>query len=269
MKRFLLALLLLNFSLPAAEFVPSFTESMKRGGHSDHLFLSSDPAMQKCRVLYKKWRTRKNESPRSIPRYIHFIHVGGSIPDYIEETIATWKKRHPGWTVKVWMDSDVPYFQMKNKSAFDNASDPLVRASIWCYEILERFGGLYVDNDSECLQSLKKVRKQCSFFAVMKNTREARLSGHLIGSVAHHPLLKSCIQAIGENSQNVDVLGDALLKAEAATLEHVVVFPASYFPVVPQEKKMAHTTCQQMKKKWGLKEAFAIDYGVGRRPLSK
>ena len=57
-----------------------------------------------------------------IPPIIHFIWLGGPMPDKNREWMKTWEVLHPDWTVKVWCDEDVPAFGLKNQESFDQAA---------------------------------------------------------------------------------------------------------------------------------------------------
>lgn len=255
------------FALQAGLKLPTFQESMARSAHFSASFASEDQSWNRIAKSYEAFIQKKTRAAHSIPPYIHFIFVGGSVPDYIDETIETWRKLHPKWTIKVWQDADVATFRMKNKQAFDAAQDPHVRATIWSYEILHRFGGLYVDVDCECLKSFNTLRKKCTFFAGVTHDKIATLSPSLIGSRARHPILKACINSIPQHG--AEVLTSAYF-AEVNKLSYKpVIFPVSYFSPLPDRFWHPKRALSKVRSKWQKPESYTIYYGPGRRKLMK
>lgn len=88
-----------------------------------------------------------------IPRVIHHIWLGDPMPDHLERMVATWADLHPTWEHRLWGDRDLRW--LTNRSLYDEAerwapgSEGQFRSDIARYEILQRYGGLYVDCDME------------------------------------------------------------------------------------------------------------------------
>jgi len=80
---------------------------------------------------------------------IHLLWLGPRpLP---EDQIRTWTeelpKTHPTWQVRLWRDKDILEFGLRNRKWFDEETDWGAKADIARYEILYRYGGLYVDAD--------------------------------------------------------------------------------------------------------------------------
>ena len=74
------------------------------------------------------------------------------MPEEYREYINSWRTILPDWQFKLWTESDVETFNFKNRDMFDEANNYGRKADIWCFEILEQFGGLYLNVDFECLR---------------------------------------------------------------------------------------------------------------------
>jgi mannosyltransferase OCH1-like enzyme len=107
-----------------------------------------------------------------------------------------------GWTVRLWTDADVPALleQSNGDRAIIEGTQSLgAKSDLLRYEILYRYGGVYVDVDYECLQPVSSFLSRCymvgvsrcQLFCGVSNTvlgkREA--NNGFIGCVAGHPLL--------------------------------------------------------------------------------
>jgi inositol phosphorylceramide mannosyltransferase catalytic subunit len=94
-----------------------------------------------------------------IPKVIHQIWVGGPMPAHLRGYVETVKAVHPEWEHRLWTDSDFDGW-LTNQHLFDAAhdiapgSEGQLRSDIARYEILERFGGVYLDCDMEAQHPL-------------------------------------------------------------------------------------------------------------------
>lgn len=132
-----------------------------------------------------------------IPRIIHFIWLGtNQLSPKFEKCIDSWKIFHSDWIVKVWTDDSIKDFYIENRDKFDNADNYGMKSDILRYEILFREGGVYIDVDYECLQSLDIITSNCSFFAGLSSSVALEVNNGIIGSVPNHPLLQKLISLI-------------------------------------------------------------------------
>lgn len=87
-----------------------------------------------------------------IPKIIHQIWLGSPLPKQYKKYQKSWRHHHPDWEYKLWTDADVEAFQLHNKKLFDEAKNYGEKSDIFRYEILHRYGGVYIDTDIECLK---------------------------------------------------------------------------------------------------------------------
>ena len=131
-----------------------------------------------------------------IPLRIHQIWIGSEIPEELIPNCDRWELMHPLWEYKLWTDADLPEFHLKNQEAFDNALNYGEKADIWRYEILERYGGVYVDMDMYCVKPLDPLHYYYDFYAGISNVNAIELNNALIACSPHHPLIIECVNNI-------------------------------------------------------------------------
>ena len=108
---------------------------------------------------------RKQVSPGDrIPKVIHYIWIGGGLkPDSVQKYIATWRKNCPDYKIIEWNEKN--YNVNKNRYCREAYG-----AKKWAFvtdymrlDILDRFGGIYMDSDVEVLKNLNVFLKDKAF----------------------------------------------------------------------------------------------------------
>lgn len=204
MKFYVFLILFISFSCKAKiESVEqitriAFRESMSRSRDFDSGYVSICPRWKMLENLYSENITNLTyvDNSLKIPKVIHWIWLGSPLPKRYIELQKTFKELHPSWQVKIWTDQDIEPFKLKNKIAFDAATNFGEKSDIFRYEILERFGGVYCDTDFKCLQSLDLLHYVCEFYTGIAYDREAILYNGLIGASPHHPIIKKCVDCL-------------------------------------------------------------------------
>ncbi|MDR6999831.1 glycosyltransferase [Neobacillus niacini] len=129
-----------------------------------------------------------------IPKIIHQIWIGPNpIPDSYLKYIHTWKQIHPDWEVKLWTDSNMPRFH--NQELYDQASNLAEKADIARYELVYKFGGIFIDIHFECFKSLVPLLTGIDGF-VVKSLWEGFISNGFFGAVPDHPVLKTAVDSL-------------------------------------------------------------------------
>ena len=158
--------------------------------------VSKGSLFYECKHLYENYiQYAICTDEYQIPKNIHFIWLGSPLPKKCAELIETWKLFHPDWNIRVWTDNDVDAFNLLNKTAFKKASNYGQKSDIWRYEILYRYGGLYLDTDFECLTSFDELHKNCEFYAGIGRDGTSVMNS-IIGAKANHPILLACISQL-------------------------------------------------------------------------
>jgi inositol phosphorylceramide mannosyltransferase catalytic subunit len=146
--------------------------------------------------LYEEIMQNKYSMQPTIPKKIHWIWLGSPLPEKYKKIHATWRQKHPGWEFKLWTDNDIAGLNLKNKEQFDKAINWGEKSDILRYEILERFGGLYIDVDFECLQSFDWLHTICDFYAGIAYDKRPLLYNGLIGATPNHPIINACVNQV-------------------------------------------------------------------------
>lgn len=131
-----------------------------------------------------------------IPRTFHQIWVGPNpLPVAAAEFTASWHRHHPGWQVRLWTDKDVPQ-GLLNQSIYEQTSVHAQRADILRHELLNRFGGVYIDIDFECLKNLEPLLDGVSYF--YGEELPGRPGSSILGSTPGHPFSRWCLERLPE-----------------------------------------------------------------------
>jgi mannosyltransferase OCH1-like enzyme len=152
----------------------------------------------------------------SIPRIIHQIWVqgAGELPARYRDATATWRARNGGWTHRLWDESSLREALLKHRPEWwpIYAAQPelVARADVARYALLQIFGGVYADVDTECTRPIEpliehsaatlqvtlysKPRRAPNRFVDVTNSVMASRAGHPVWSrvldrliTHHHP----------------------------------------------------------------------------------
>ena len=139
-----------------------------------------------------------------IPKTIHQIWVGGEVPRHLANMAARWQEVNPGWNYKLWRDGDFGWLQ--NQELFDMADrfakpDGVgqMKSDIARYEILSRFGGVYMDMDMEPRKALDPLIDVPGFAAYEEDG--TWIANAVIGAEAGHPFMQTMIRTIVDTAK--------------------------------------------------------------------
>jgi mannosyltransferase OCH1-like enzyme len=187
----------------------------------------------------------KDDGIQRIPHQFHRIWLGGPMPDEFRRFGDTWLEQHPGWTMRQWGDDNLP--PMRNQTLFDAIESASQKSDILRFELLWLYGGVYVDTDFECRQSIEPLLEGVQVFAAREI--DSQVSGAIVGSVPEHPfigmLIDSLPGSLGEHgratpaySTGPGFVSRCLKIWDSEGKEPVTIFPASYFyPYLWYEKQ--------------------------------
>lgn len=137
-----------------------------------------------------------------IPKVIHRVWVGGPLPEWQRPFRATWER--PGWKIVDWDERRIGQMpRLVNQAVYDQAERIAprhvgqLRSDVLRYEILFRYGGVYVDTDFECLKPIDPlVRGDC--FAAWEE-QDRWLANGLLGATAGHPFIGRLIDGLQDS----------------------------------------------------------------------
>lgn len=151
--------------------------------------------------LYGRFKEEGFPSKSKIPKIIHQIWLGGSVPQKYKKYIDSIKEKNPEYEYRLWTDSAVDTFEMKNRKLFNACDNIGAKSDILRYEILERFGGIYLDTDFLALKSFDSLLGFDFFGGIGgQHIHKPEVFNGLIGCVPNHPVLKKCIDGLSHKS---------------------------------------------------------------------
>lgn len=159
--------------------------------------------MKKFEELYEKNNPSKIEPSTTlkIPKIIHQVWLGSPVPDEFKDYMQSWITHHPGWEYRLWTDKEVAEITLDNQKFYDETTNMGVKSDLLKWEIIYRYGGVYVDTDFECLQPLDRFHYTYDFYTGIQplDTQFLQLGAALFGGVSGHPILKHCIETIKDD----------------------------------------------------------------------
>lgn len=238
--------------------------------------------------LYKKEYTtkfirfKKFKKPiaQPIPRIFHFIWLGSALPQKFEPFITSWKTQHPTWTIKIWTEKEASTFPLVNRKLFNESSNHGYRSDLLRYEILQQEGGVYVDIDFFCTQSIDELAQSFNFFGCLFPHQTIVANG-IIGSIPHHPILQQCIEKVRELSthsgeayfsqiQAISGPGNFtasvlnFLQTGGTLTRHIIILPASYFFTLPVQQSVKNNTQErtiaELVETYRRPESYALHF---------
>lgn len=155
-----------------------------------------------CKRLYEKNSVLLllDHNTHKIPKIIHQIWLGSPVPDVFKEYMRSWTEFHPEWTYILWDDDSIEQLHLDNKFFYDAVENYGHKSDIARWEILYRFGGVYVDIDFECLRPLDELLVYDFFVGLQPlDSQFLQLNNALVGSVKGHPIVEHCITTIAHD----------------------------------------------------------------------
>jgi len=216
--------------------------------------IQGDRLLDFFRNLYNKnnlSQVTTSEKPK-IPKIIHHVWLGGPVPETLQKYVDSVKKLHPDWEHKLWTDKEAASITLDNQKLFDTAQNLGEKSDILRYEVLYRYGGVYVDTDIEGLKQFDILNYCYDFYIGIQplDSGFLQLGIGIIGSTPGHPILKHMITNLPKNCQTykktVSKTGPFAFTAsffltadKQDTID--IAFPASYFyPIDCEEPQEEH-----------------------------
>lgn len=138
-----------------------------------------------------------------IPKILHRIWVGGEPPAHLVSLGLRWEELNPGWEFRIWRDGDLRWLQ--NQDLFDRAAEYVpvdgigqFKADVARYEILRKFGGVYVDFDVEPLKPFASLLGVPAFAGWEEDGRY--VGNTVLGSVPGASIWTDIIESLPGNA---------------------------------------------------------------------
>ena len=220
-----------------------------------------------------------------IPRILHQTWKVVEIPAEYREWQLTWKEKHPSFGYKLWTDSDLydlvacdyPHLLHVYESYPKNVS----RADLGRYLVLQKYGGVYVDLDCECLRPIDALIANAEFVIasepeehegsekVVARGLDKILCPSFIASSPGHAFWSSVLDLIplsARESEVLDATGPFLLsralKALGKSADVTVLPPEIAYPFSRSDCETGNILDIEYWE-WATRDAYLIHYWCG------
>lgn len=144
-----------------------------------------------------------NTTINAIPRIIHRTYKTLAIPPKWMRAFNTCVDYNPGYTQYFWTDESARKFIEDRYSWFlptyDKYTFTIQRVDALRYFLLWTYGGIYIDLDVTCRQSLDPLLQQASAF--FPRTWPYGVSNDVMASTAGHPLIAKAALSLHEHDK--------------------------------------------------------------------
>lgn len=252
--------------------------------------------------LYEKNSPEKiaDSQQLKIPRIMHHVWLGGKLPAEYEPYWHSWLAQHPDWTFIFWSDNpsnfdkgvvvvrsfdelehyitdansnaqyvvvDVRQLKFDNRDIYDAAINYGEKSDILKWEIVYRFGGVYIDTDFECLKRLDAFHYQYDCYTGLQplDTNLVQLGAALYGACPGHPIMRSCVEGVRANAHIMQIVHKTgplhftrcfIMNACKQGMIDVAL-PASYLYPCGYEQR------GQQRQYWQQPESYAVHHWAG------
>lgn len=241
-----------------------FETSMGKGCPEYNAIFVNPDDVKRFTIIKSLYDTQKpslikeaSRTPR-IPKIIHQIWLGPKVPPTFFATFQKkWKDLHPGWEYHLWTEPELDELNLSLKEIIDDSPNYAEKSDIIRCELLDRFGGVYLDVDMDPHGSLDELHEKYDFYAGLENPHRIATTDNsvwlgisIMASCPGHPVMKRWKELIQQRWYRVNqaysspverVINHTYFPFSYAFFEKYkeenkrnIVFPATYFyPLAP------------------------------------
>lgn len=129
------------------------------------------------------------------PRRVHLVWLGSAVPARVDQVTAEIRQHDPTVEVSVWTDEDLGWLENHDELVAEPRMSG--KANIARYELLHRYGGIYLDADFRVHRSLEAVFTATDTHGLVV-ARQSRVvyNPAFIAAVPGHPVLTRAVSGI-------------------------------------------------------------------------
>ena len=177
----------------------------------------------------------------TIPKIIHQLWIGTKPAP--TKLMDTWKDMNPGFEYIRWNETEIAnrniIFHCQNR--INEMVEINGKADIIRWELLYKYGGVFIDTDSICIEPIDDVLMNCKSFAgwEQEELRPGLIATGTMGFPPKHPLVGMAIEWMKANCVNVQItmkrawqtVGPGLLTRmyNTGNFKEMTIFPSHYF----------------------------------------
>ena len=143
---------------------------------------------------YKINNTLSNNN--KIPKIIHQIWIGPIKPPY--SLLNTWKNNHHDWEYILWDEEKLKNEHFINQKLIDHTDIITIKSDLIRYELLYKYGGIYIDADIICKKKISDDFLCHDLFASYYDQKHSYITNSTIGSIQNNNILKELILYFNE-----------------------------------------------------------------------
>ncbi len=186
---------------------------------------------------------RRLRRPRMlIPRVLHRVWVGpAEMPAAQVEFGRGLERLHPSWATRLWTEADLEELAVTDADR-RRARSASELSNVMRYEVLHRYGGVYLDTDVECRRPLDNLLAGVSAFAALE--LPGRVGTAVLGSVPGHRAFERAARlshvTLGLGLHSADANGPYLMSLILEQEPAVTLFGAgTFYPYTWEERERA------------------------------
>lgn len=182
-----------------------------------------------------------NKLMSKISKIIHQIWIGTKPSP--SKFMNTWKEKNPDFEYIFWNEQEFSKREIvfETQDKIDSIEEINGKADIIRWELLWRYGGVFLDADSICIEPVDEILMNTPAFAGYENeqVRQGLVATGTMGFPPNHPLCREAIDWIKENPVSYSItkqrawfnVGPGLLTRLLQTNKYpeFKVFPSHYF----------------------------------------
>ena len=171
-------------------------------------FIGNYEDSEKWEILSDNYNYSQNNQEKKInrfqiPKIIHQIWIGPRrFPNKYADWAETWKRLNPSWEYKFWTEKELNSLNFINRNYFDNSKSIGFKSDLARYEILNLYGGLYLDTDFECIRSIPNYLLDYEFVSCTVFSDKPEIANGMMMSIKGSKLIRSLIRNITNPSKN-------------------------------------------------------------------
>jgi mannosyltransferase OCH1-like enzyme len=128
-----------------------------------------------------------------IPKIIHQVWLGGSMPEKLAQLHDKMKETNPSWKVKLWDEESIDIL-LCDCFAYSH-STKAGSSNVVRLKALQKYGGVYFDLDFVAVRSIDELEKHSAFVA---RQPDGVLCNAAIGATPSHPWINAMLENYGE-----------------------------------------------------------------------
>ena len=187
---------------------------------------------------------RSGNKKNLIPKVIHHIWLGEKdLPPYFKKFKKSWQDNNPEYKFFLWNDEKCENLSLINRKLFDSIDNKGCKSDILRYEILYKYGGIYIDTDFECIRPIPDEFLKESFVACMAFDYKPVVNNAFLMSEPKTKLLRDIIKGCSypENESTNNILKSSgpfmITKQISRNLNQgnkkILILPSNYCYPIP------------------------------------